>query len=166
MFQFPAFAPDGLYIHPPVPTSACTVTVGFPIRKSQDQCSFDNSPGLIAAYHVLHRLITPRHPPCTLNSLITFITSPASQNKFRKTKTRNKYPKPLPALKVLLAKQQASYPLACRAELGEPQSLLPICDCQRAVLMHCLDTSPIGPVSPVPTYIKYFQAVQGFSGIN
>ncbi len=50
--------------------------MGFPIRTSQDQSSFDSSPGLFAAYHVLHRLITPRHPPCTLNSLITFITGP------------------------------------------------------------------------------------------
>ena len=48
-------------------------TTGCPIRKSQDQCLFDSSPGHIAAYHVLHRLITPRHPPCTLNSLITFV---------------------------------------------------------------------------------------------
>ena len=47
-------------------------TAGFPIRKSQDQSSFDSSPGLIAAYRVLHRLITPRHPPCTLRNLITF----------------------------------------------------------------------------------------------
>ena len=49
---------------------------GFPIRKSLDQSSFDSSPGLIAAYRVLHRLITPRHPPCTLNSLITFAIGP------------------------------------------------------------------------------------------
>ena len=26
-----------------------------------------NSPQLIAAYHVLHRLLEPRHPPCALN---------------------------------------------------------------------------------------------------
>ena len=26
-------------------------------------------PRLIAAYHVLHRLLAPRHPPCALNSL-------------------------------------------------------------------------------------------------
>ena len=49
---------------------------GCPIRKSQDQSSFDSSPGLIAAYHVLHRLITPRHPPCTLSSLTTFAVGP------------------------------------------------------------------------------------------
>jgi hypothetical protein len=27
------------------------------------------SPRLIAAYHVLHRLLVPRHPPCALSSL-------------------------------------------------------------------------------------------------
>ena len=76
MFQFPAFAPDGLCIQPPVTPSACTVAPGCPIRRSQDQSSFDSSPGLIAAYRVLHRLITPRHPPCTLSSLITFVAGP------------------------------------------------------------------------------------------
>ena len=49
---------------------------GFPIRRSLDQCSFDSSPGLIAAYHVLHRLITPRHPPCTLSSLTASVVGP------------------------------------------------------------------------------------------
>ena len=73
MFQFPAFAPIGLYIQPSVTPSALTVTPGFPIRTPQDQSLFDNSPGNFAAFHVLHRLITPRHPPYTLNSLITFV---------------------------------------------------------------------------------------------
>ena len=57
--------------------SACTVLTGFPIRKSPGQSLFDSSPGHIAAYHVLHRLITPRHPPVTLNSLITSVTGPS-----------------------------------------------------------------------------------------
>ena len=42
---------------------------GFPhsdIRGSMDICS---SPRLFAAYHVLHRLSVPRHPPCALYSL-------------------------------------------------------------------------------------------------
>ena len=30
---------------------------------------FDSSPGLIAANHVLHRLLAPRHPPFALSSL-------------------------------------------------------------------------------------------------
>ena len=51
--------------------------VGFPIRKSPDQRSFSSSPRLIAAIHVLHRLLVPRHPPCALVLLI----SPNSSKK-------------------------------------------------------------------------------------
>ena len=29
----------------------------------------DSSPRLFAAYHVLHRLLAPRHPPCALSNL-------------------------------------------------------------------------------------------------
>ncbi len=42
---------------------------GFPhsgICGSRPICG---SPQLIAAYHALHRLLTPRHPPCALSSL-------------------------------------------------------------------------------------------------
>ena len=42
---------------------------GFPhsdIHGSKDICS---SPWLFAAYHVFHRLLVPRHPPCALSSL-------------------------------------------------------------------------------------------------
>ena len=42
---------------------------GFPhsdISGSKDICS---SPKLFAAYHVFHRLLVPRHPPCALISL-------------------------------------------------------------------------------------------------
>ena len=51
----------------------CTVhevfSCGFPhseIRGSRDICS---SPRLFAAYHVFHRLLVPRHPPCALSCL-------------------------------------------------------------------------------------------------
>src|SRR5205814_6363321 len=44
--------------------------VGFPIRKSRDQRAVSTSPGLIAAAHVLLRLLAPRHPPCALSLLI------------------------------------------------------------------------------------------------
>ena len=43
---------------------------GFPhseICGSRPICGY---PQLIAAYHVLHRLLVPRHPPCALISLI------------------------------------------------------------------------------------------------
>src|SRR5262245_36269476 len=43
--------------------------VGFPIRKSPDQRMVSSFPGLIAAAHVLHRLLAPRHPPCALRHL-------------------------------------------------------------------------------------------------
>ena len=44
--------------------------VGFPIRRSRGQRLVSTSPGLIAAAHVLHRLLAPRHPPCALVLLI------------------------------------------------------------------------------------------------
>ena len=57
----------------------CTVIgycpTGLPhseICGSQDICS---SPQLIAACHVLRRLLMPRHPPCTLYSLISHVSS-------------------------------------------------------------------------------------------
>ena len=43
---------------------------GFPIRKSRGQRLVSTSPGLIAAAHVLLRLLAPRHPPCALSLLI------------------------------------------------------------------------------------------------
>src|SRR5205814_1250589 len=44
--------------------------VGFPIRRSRGQRSVSTSPGLIAAAHVLLRLLAPRHPPYALSLLI------------------------------------------------------------------------------------------------
>ena len=52
---------------------------GFPhsdISGSMDICS---SPKLFAAYHVFHRLLVPRHPPCALLRL-TFFPLPPSLN--------------------------------------------------------------------------------------
>src|SRR5699024_5071067 len=40
--------------------------LGFPIRTSSDPRPFIGSPRLIADFHVLHRLLMPRHPPCAL----------------------------------------------------------------------------------------------------
>ena len=42
------------------------------IRKSADQFILADSPQLIAAYHVLHRLLMPRHSPYALLSLTIF----------------------------------------------------------------------------------------------
>ena len=65
MFQFRAFPPYGYLIHPTV-LEYCSS--GFPhseIPGSQLICS---SPRLIAACHVLRRLLMPRHSPCALIS--------------------------------------------------------------------------------------------------
>ncbi len=46
------------------------------IREPRDQCSFDSSPRLFAAFHALHRLPAPRHPPHALSNLATWIHAP------------------------------------------------------------------------------------------
>lgn len=45
------------------------------IRRSRLRRLFGSSTGLFAAFHVLHRLLAPRHPPCALSSLTTSIPS-------------------------------------------------------------------------------------------
>ena len=59
MFQFPGFA------------SHCwdTLAGGFPHSEIHGSKLVRSSPWLIAAYHVLHRLSAPRHPPNTLKAL-------------------------------------------------------------------------------------------------
>ena len=69
MFQFPGFpSHDYVFI-----IRYLDITLSeFPhseIFGSQFTC---NSPKLIAAYHVLHRLLVPRHSPCTLNNLTSY----------------------------------------------------------------------------------------------
>ncbi len=66
MFQFPALASvaygfsDG---------SAGISRRGLPHSGISGLASVCDYPELIAAYHALHRLLVPRHPPCTLSSL-------------------------------------------------------------------------------------------------
>jgi len=71
----PRVRSDTLCIQVPVTPSGCPVMPGCPIRKSPDQSLFGGSPEHIAAYNVLLRLCTPRHPPCTLNCLTTFMNN-------------------------------------------------------------------------------------------
>ena len=62
-----------LWIHVRM-TEGCSA--GFPhseISGSMDICS---SPKLFAAYHVFHRLLVPRHPPCALFSITNFDLRP------------------------------------------------------------------------------------------
>src|ERR1700757_4583380 len=71
MVHFPEFAHTRLWIHRAVRRF---YQRGFPhsdISGSKPACG---SPKLIAACHVLHRLLLPRHPPCALSSLTTKFT--------------------------------------------------------------------------------------------
>src|SRR6202008_4827081 len=49
--------------------SAALRAPGFPVGPSAGPWPFSASPRLIAAVHVLHRLLVPRHPPCALTIL-------------------------------------------------------------------------------------------------
>ena len=60
MFQFPALAPRIQYRVTVLQTDGLSHSE---IRASRDICSYTR---LIAAYHVLHRLCEPRHPPYAL----------------------------------------------------------------------------------------------------
>src|SRR5690349_3533794 len=51
---------------------------GFPHSDIPGSMTVCVSPRLIAAYHVLHRLLVPRHPPCTLSSLTGYLIQGAS----------------------------------------------------------------------------------------
>ena len=66
MVHFPGFAPSRLWIQRVVPWF---FHGGFPHSEIPGSMPACGSPGLIAACHVLLRLLLPRHPPCALSSL-------------------------------------------------------------------------------------------------
>ncbi len=83
MFHFPAFPPHALCVQARV--TGFQALPGFPIRKSSDHSSVDSSPRHIAASHVLHRLLVPRHPPCALNNLATkMLASTVQFSRYRR----------------------------------------------------------------------------------
>ena len=65
-FTSPRCLPGPMYS---VLKNAALPALGFPIRRSAGQRLFSASPRLIAAVHVLLRLLVPRHPPCALSLL-------------------------------------------------------------------------------------------------
>ena len=106
MFQFPAFA-----------LRSCAVTVlqtaglsHSEILGSRVICTY---PKLIAAYHVLHRLLMPRHSPCALCSLtylrliITFVLLRQFRRSF--AHVRKYIPPVTPHFLVLLAPNQTQF---------------------------------------------------------
>ena len=63
MFQFRRFPSCTYLIQCRIPCG------GFPHSEISGSMLICSSPKLIAAYHVLHRLLMPRHSPCALFSL-------------------------------------------------------------------------------------------------
>ena len=76
MFQFRRFPSHTYLIQYGIPCG------GFPHSEISGSMLICSSPKLIAAYHVLHRLLMPRHSPCALCNL-TFRR--CAQSKFRKS---------------------------------------------------------------------------------
>src|SRR5690242_21706570 len=54
---------------------------GSPIRTPWDHSSVDSSPRPIAASHVLHRLLMPRHPPYAHSNLTTQTQRPKKKDQ-------------------------------------------------------------------------------------
>ncbi len=75
MVHFPGFARTRLWIHRAV---WGFYPHGFPHSEIPGSKPVCGSPGLIAAYHVLLRLLLPRHPPCALSSLTIKLTRPTA----------------------------------------------------------------------------------------
>ena len=75
MVHFPGFARTRLYIQRAV---TWFYQIGFPHSEIPGSKPVCGSPGLIAAYRVLHRLLAPRHPPYALSSLTIKLTQHVS----------------------------------------------------------------------------------------
>ena len=71
MVHFPGFARARLWIHRAVRRF---YQRGFPHSEIPGSMPACGSPRLIAACHVLLRLLLPRHPPCALSSLTIKLT--------------------------------------------------------------------------------------------
>jgi hypothetical protein len=94
--------------------------LGYPIRTPSDLSSVDSSPRTIAASHVLHRPLMPRHPPCALNNLTTKMLASTLQfsnttPKQHKTTTPHTQQKGVVVLSVL-----PQDPTACLRTVSRP----------------------------------------------
>ena len=72
MFQFRRFPSHTYLIQYGIPCG------GFPHSEISGSMLICSSPKLIAAYHVLHRLLMPRHSPCALCNLTSSESASAS----------------------------------------------------------------------------------------
>lgn len=91
-FSSPRWPPATMYS---LQDDAVLTAPGCPIQKSPDQRMFSSSPKLIAAFHVFHLHLTPRHPPFALSSLATksFVLTQISLNALMRTRYLRKFVK-------------------------------------------------------------------------
>ena len=94
--------------------------LGSPIRKSPDLSLFSGSPRLIAASHVLRRLLTPRHPPCALSSLTIILRDYSSHT----TKLRQKITFSLFLSTIQLSKNELKHEVVIRFRREIPPHVL------------------------------------------
>lgn len=90
MFQFPSFATSRLCIQRGA--TQTLLCVGFPIRKSAGQRLFTTHRSLSQFYHVLLRLLVPRHPPNALSNLTTMNSLHSPPALQRASKRSGKWP--------------------------------------------------------------------------
>ena len=81
MFQFPRFAS-------PIQVMPCLQHGGLSHSEIPASTAICASTGLIAAYHVLHRLQEPRHPPCALCYFLPTSDAYASPDSLRRIKAK------------------------------------------------------------------------------
>ena len=118
-FSSPACLPDPMYSG--TDPSALPL-VGFPIRRSRGQRSVSTSPGLIAAAHVLHRLLAPRHPPCALSLLIVKNTLVLLWSFQGARELQPAQPERPAESRSLKTQQQTSSHVEVDVDLGEPDA--------------------------------------------
>ena len=132
MVHFPGFARTRLWIHRAV---RGFYPRGFPhseIPGSKPACG---SPRLIAACHVLHRRLLPRHPPCALSSLTTKFTRRTASLVVRRSSLANhsrlkrNTPRKLYGASLLLARSPDRSGHAHQQALGTHKNLLRLVIC-------------------------------------
>ena len=88
MVHFPGFARARLWIHRAV---WGFYPHGFPHSEIPGSMPACGSPRLIAACHVLLRLLLPRHPPCALSSLTIKLTRPTAVQPLSYSRIANRF---------------------------------------------------------------------------
>jgi hypothetical protein len=145
MVHFPGFARARLWIQR---TVSWFYQDGFPhseIPGSKPACG---SPRLIAACHVLLRLLLPRHPPCALSSLTIKFTQRMPSCSFVETVTslqrhgrlRRNSTAPLSAHRTRLIYSSHAHQQTCKAHIKNysPLYLPNLFSCQTSSVACCL----------------------------